>query len=435
MKSINDSLEVGTMRVDAQILIPGRGEPIRNGSVIFTDKILWCGKQSAIPPEYAGLEATACLVVMPGLWDTHVHYFGITSSSLDDLLLLPQSLAGARLTRDLAATLDAGITSVRELGGYGIDLAKAVDEGSIPGPKIYSSATLLSQTAGHGDLHSHPLHAVNDGTRHGLPVHVCDGVDECIKAVRMQIRRGAAVIKVCATGGGTSLIDDVQQPQFSHAELSAIVEEAARCDRIVAAHCHGKRGIMAALEAGCKTIEHGSFLDEECIKLMREKDVILVSTRYAIDFAWKHARDLGKQAAAKLEIIGEANKKSCELAVRAGIRMALGTDLGIINGPNFDHHHGMNAQEFVYAVKAGMTPLEAIEAGTANAPSSLGPQAPLSGQVKEGYDADLIILSENPLDDIGALTKTDNISHVWRGGRLFKAPGHAVNLFVKHKKL
>ena len=371
---------------------------------------------------------------MPGLWDVHVHYFGITSSSLDNLLLLPQPLAGARLAPDLAATLNAGFTSIRELGGYGIELAKAVDEGSIPGPNIYSSGTLLSQTAGHGDLHSHALRSVEEGAHHGLPVHVCDGVDECVKAVRMQIRRGAAVIKVCATGGGTSLIDDVQQPQFSPAELSAIVDEAACGDRIVAAHCHGKRGITAALEAGCKTIEHGSFLDDECVALMREKDAMLVSTRYAIDFAWKNAHGLGEQAVAKLQIIGEANERSCALAVQSRLRMALGTDLGIINGPDFDHHHGMNAREFVYAVKAGMTPLEAIEAGTANAPASLGPQAPLSGQIKESYDADLIALSENPLNDISALTHPDNVSHVWKGGRLFKAPGHAINPFGEHQK-
>ena len=182
MRPINHSPKVDKTRVDAKLLILGRGDPIRNGTVIFTDKILWSGNQDAIPSENSGLGATPCLVVMPGLWDVHVHYFGITSSSLDDLLLLPQPLAGARLAPDLAATLNAGFTSVRELGGYGIELAKAVDEGSIPGPNIYSSATLLSQPAGHGDLHSHSLRSVEEGAYHGLPVQVCDVVDEYVKS-------------------------------------------------------------------------------------------------------------------------------------------------------------------------------------------------------------------------------------------------------------
>ena len=407
-------------RVDADLLVPGRGEPIRNASVVFTTRILWAGSRVNLPSEYSSLKATSYPVILPGLWDAHVHYFGTDVASLDALMSLPQSLAGVRLASDLAATLNAGFTSVRELGGFGIDLAKAVDEGSVPGPKIYSSATILSQTAGHGDLHSHDLHSVKDGMSHGLPVYVCDGVDECLKAVRMQIRRGAKVIKVCATGGGSSIIDDVQQPQFSHPELCAIVEEAARSDRIVAAHCHGKRGIIAALKAGCKTIEHCSCLDDECIQLIREKDAMVISTRYTIDYALQHAQDFSKEAAAKLQIIGQANEDSCALAIKSGLRMALGTDVGVITGPKFNQPHGTNAEEFVYAVRAGMTPLEAIEAGTANAPASLGPQAPRSGQLREGYDADLIALSRNPLEDIHVLTDTGNISHVWKGGKLFK---------------
>ena len=168
---------------------------------------------------------------------------------------------------------------------------------------------------------------------------------------------------------------------------------------------------------------------------MREKNAILVSTRYAIDFAWKHADQLGKEAAAKLQIIGEANKNACALAVRSRLRMALGTDLGIVNGPNFHHRHGMNGREFVYAVEAGMTPLQAIEAGTANGPATLGLQAPLSGQLKQGYDADLIGLSKNPLEDIGVLASADKVTHVWKEGRLVKAPGQAAGLLTNNAKL
>ena len=146
--------------------------------------------------------------------------------------------------------MNAGYTSVREVGGYGVELSKAINEGWLPGPNIYSAVSPISQTAGHGDLHTMPLELLHDRINHGLPLHVCDGVDEAIKAVRIQIRRGAKLIKVCATGGVMSRIDSPLAAQFTSAELSAMVEEATRTNMIVAAHCHGTDGIVAALNAG-----------------------------------------------------------------------------------------------------------------------------------------------------------------------------------------
>ena len=190
---------------------------------------------------------------------------------MEHLAFLPSALAGLRSARDVVATLNAGFTSVRELGGYGIDFKAAIDEGWIPGPHIYSAGAVLSQTAGHGDLHSVPLELLHHRMTDGFPLALADGVDEAIKQTRKQIRRGASVIKVCSTGGVMSRIDSPRAAQFTNAELEAIVEEATRTNMVVAAHAHGTSGILAALHAGVKTIEHGSYLTEEAIELMKEK--------------------------------------------------------------------------------------------------------------------------------------------------------------------
>lgn len=265
--------------IKADLLIPGRGEPSRCAAVVVEEsKIVWIGSQADIPSVYSDLEFTKVPVLLPGLWDCHVHFGGAASSSFGVFGDEP-ALAGARTTRDVANTIMAGFTSVREVAGYGGLISPAIRDGTVPGPNIYSSISALSMSAGHGDIHNIPLTAVLDQCAHGLPFAVCDGVDECLKAVRAQLRRGAKVIKVCASGGVGSEVDDPQDRQFSDAELKAIVEEAGRAKRIVAAHCHGKDGIIAALNAGVKTIEHGTYLDEEVCSLMKEKKAIFVATR------------------------------------------------------------------------------------------------------------------------------------------------------------
>ena len=167
---------------------------------------------------------------------------------------------------------------------------------------------MLSQTAGHGDAHCMSLHLLHDKIRHGLPFHLCDGDNECIKAVRMQIRQGAKLVKVAASGAVSSLIDHPQIHQFSHHKLEAIVEEASQADRIVAAHCHGKKGIIAALHAGCTTIEHGSYLDQEAIELMLERSALLVPTRSILENGVWHPEAYNEEIYAKLIKVSEAQK-------------------------------------------------------------------------------------------------------------------------------
>ena len=321
---VRNSEKTTEFRIDAEILIPGRGDPIQPGILIYsasetaggTGKILFVGKPEDLPQTYRKLPTqVSAPVLMSGLWDCHVHFLGEARPTLEHLALLPQALAGARGARDVAATLNAGFTSVREVAGYGVELSQAVNEGWLPGPNIYSSVAAISQTAGHGDLHTMPLALIKDTINHGLPMCICDGVDECIKSVRLQIRRGAKVIKVCATGGVMSRIDSPTAPQFFPPELRAMVEEAARASLIVAAHCHGKAGIMAALEAGVRTIEHGSYLDKEAIDLMLDKGAMLIATRSIIAMGVDHPENMPPESYKKMLEIADDHKKAYAAAV------------------------------------------------------------------------------------------------------------------------
>ena len=416
-------------RVDTKYLIPGRGEPIHDATLIWSaDKISYAGPSCDLPSRYQHLEPEADVaVLMPGLWDCHVHFFGADAYQTDTMAATNPTVAGARSARDLAATLNAGFTSVREMAGYGSDLARTVAEGWLPGPNIYSAVSMLSQTAGHGDAQGMELSALCDKISHGLPFYLCDGVEECRKAVRVQVRRGAKVIKMAASGGVASLNDDITLQQFSDEEMEMIVREARRANLVVAAHCHSKDGVMAALRAGCKTVEHGTFMDEECISLMLRENAILVATRSVLEFGLGHPEAWTKDMYKQILSAGEKHWRAYRMAVKAGVRIALGTDLGV-SSKCTPFNHGMNGCEFAYALKAGLSPLEAIEAGTANAPLTLGPQGPKSGLLCEGYDADFIGVTENPLAEISVLATPDKISHVWKAGRLCKAPGKPVSL-------
>ena len=266
-------------RIDASLLISGRGTPVKDATLIYIASsdayprglITYAGATSNLPALYADVIPTHHVtVLMPGLWDCHVHYFGSATGDNEALAILPPALAVLRSARDVAATLNAGFTSVREVGGWGVDFSKAIDEGYIPGPRIYSAGAPISQTAGHGDLHTIPLSVVKQRTNEfgGLPLELADGVEQAIAAVRKEICRGAKVIKICATGGVGSRLDSPRTARFNHFELEYMVDEARRANLVVAAHAHGTRGIIAALKTGVHTIEHGSYLNEEAIQLM-----------------------------------------------------------------------------------------------------------------------------------------------------------------------
>jgi len=406
-------------RITADLLIPGSGDPVRDGVVVLDGaRISYAGPADGAP-DTPGAGAYQTATVMPGLWDCHGHFMGSRTFDLGQLPLEPVALRAARSARDLRAALDAGVTSVREVGGLGVYLARAVAEGVLDGPAIYAAGSVLSTTGGHGDLHAFPLGWMHDLARGEGEFRLADGPDECARAVREQLRRNARLIKVCASGGVLSEVDHPVHQQFTVAELRTIVEIAGMAERVVAAHCHGKPGIMAALEAGVRTIEHGTYLDDECCDAMRETGAILVPTRTIVEDILAHLDAVPGYAAAKLVAISDVHAKAVVNAMAHGVTIAVGTDIGL-TGPDRPNAWGMNGAELVHLVTLGMTPLQAIEAATATAPLTLGPQAPRSGILAAGYDADVITLDADPLADISVLADPGRVTGVWTGGRRVK---------------
>jgi imidazolonepropionase-like amidohydrolase len=406
-------------RIEADLLIPGRGEPVSDGVVVLDgDRISFAGP-AAGAPETPYAERHRAVAVLPGLWDCHGHFLGTRTFDLGRLPLEPLALRAARCARDLQNAIDAGFTSVREVGGLGVHLARAVAEGVLDGPAVYAAGAILSTTGGHGDLHSYPLPWMEDYARLEGTMCLADGEAGCQRAVREQLRRGARLIKVCASGGVLSELDDPIHQQFTTAELRTIVEVAALAERSVAAHCHGKPGIMAALEAGVLTIEHGTYLDDECCAAMRETGAILVPTRTIIEDMLANSAGVPGYAMAKLRACADVHSEAVVRAREQGVTIAAGTDIAL-TGMDLPNSWGHNGSELAHLVNHGMTPLQAIEAATATAPATLGAQAPRSGVLTEGYDADVITVDADPLADITVLAKPAHVTGVWKAGRQVK---------------
>ena len=405
-----------TTRIEAKKLIPGRGDPIDDGVLIVEENMITFAGPASEAPDTNDSQVVTTDAVMPGMWDCHGHFLGIYTPNIDEILSTRPHVTVARATGDALKALDAGFTSIREVGGVGFGLAAAINEGQIQGPNIYSSGSMLSMTAGHGDNHAMPLRLSRElMERHWGEDGVVDGPDEARAGVRRMLRMGARVIKIHASGGVLSQLDDPHLPQFSKQELDAIVDEATRMEVVVAAHTHGKRGMMAAVEAGIKTLEHGTFIDDEVADAMVEKGVILVPTRWVVNFLKEKGEEsLPEYAKAKAREAAEHHANGISLAIEKGVKIAAGTDIFS------SHAWGRNGEELPLLVDCGMTPLQAIEAATANGPATLGPQAPNAGQLKEGMDADVICVSGDPITDISVLASPANITHVYKGGKRVK---------------
>lgn len=406
-------------RIEADLLIPGRGEPVRPGVVVLDGPAITYAGPARDAPDTPGAARHQATAVLPGLWDCHGHFMGVRHFDLARVPLEPVALRAARCARDLRVTLDAGVTSVREVGGLGVYLARAVSEGTLDGPAIYAAGAVLSTTGGHGDLHSYPLSWMDDFARVDGMLRLADGVAGCMQAAREQLRRGARVIKVCASGGVLSELDDPIHQQFTVAELRAVVEVAGLADRVVAAHCHGKPGIMAALQAGARTIEHGTYLDDECCDAMRETGAILVPTRSIIEDMLASPQTVPDYAMRKLRAAADTHAEAVARAWEHGVTIAMGTDIGL-SGSDVVNSWGRNGAELSHLVTLGLKPLDAIEAATAIAPLTLGPQAPRSGRLEAGYDADVITLDADPLADIAVLADPARVTAVWKNGRQVK---------------
>jgi imidazolonepropionase-like amidohydrolase len=407
----------------ATLVIPGDGEPFANGAVVTElDEIVYVGPEAELPHHYYSQPHKLYGVpfLMPGLWDVHVHFMGASETDPDVTQAeafagIHPASAGARLGRQCWESLQRG---------YGCEIAQAIDDGSIIGPNIYSSGACISQTAGHGDIFELPAGdaILNIGVSQVTPGHygggvtiLADGVDECRRAVRLQIRRGAKCLKILASGGVMSRDDNPKYAQFSKDELDAIMEEANRFERSVAAHVHGKAGIIAAVKAGVTTVEHVSYADQECIDLIKKHGTIFVATRFVVEqLLSTGGKGLNRKVWEKAQTVGAVHMTAYKLAIDNGVTMALGTD----SSPGANQ-----AVELEYAVKAGMSSLEAIKAATANAPLTVKGQVPKTGQLRVGYKADMLGVWENPVEDVRVLQKKSNIGWVWKGGKIYKGPG------------
>jgi imidazolonepropionase-like amidohydrolase len=401
-------------RIEAELVVPGHAEPWRNGVVVMDGGSITYVGTAADAPDTPDATVARASTVMPGLWDCHAHFMGATTLDLASLAVTPLAVRAARCVPDLRAALDAGFTSVREVGGLGTYLARTIDEGTVVGPHIYAAGAILSTTGGHGDLHSVPLPWMADLCDVGAELRLADGPAECARAAREQLRKGARLIKICASGGVFSELDHPIHQQFTLQEMRAIVEVATMAERVVAAHCHGKRAMIAALEAGVSTIEHGTYLDDEVCTAMKETGAILVPTRaiveeiLASDTAPDYVMEKGRAVSA-------AHAEAIVRAHEAGVVLASGSDF-FSSGRRLPAAWGDNGRELPLLVAAGLSPLEAIEAATATGPRTLGPQAPRSGLLAVGYDADVITLDDDPLADIRVLADSDRIVGVWKSG-------------------
>jgi len=395
--------------VKAAQMIDGKSDrPISPAIVLIEgDRIVAVGPAVTIPADARVLDLGRA-TLLPGLIDMHDH-----------LTVVPENLGykglGVSVPREALygasnaeRTLRAGFTSVRNVGAAGysdVALRDAIASGDIPGPRLLVSGPALGITGGHCDNNLLPseFHFREGG--------VADGPWEARAKVREVVKYGADVIKICASGGVLSKGDLPGTAQYTPDEMRALIEEAHRLGRKVAAHAHGTQSIKEAILAGVDSVEHASLIDEEGIRLAREHGTFLVMDIYNDDYILQMGPKVGMlpESIEKEKALGRQQRENFGKAVKAGVRMAFGTDGGV-------YPHGENAKQFAYMVRYGMTPLQAIQAATVNAAELAGWKDKV-GSVEAGKFADLIAVSGDPLTDIRVL---ESVGFVMKGGAVVK---------------
>jgi imidazolonepropionase-like amidohydrolase len=348
--------------------------------------------------------------LLPGLIDCHTHVTGEPENFYEDIFR--KSPIDEAVTAHIYArrTLEAGFTTIRNVGaGNYIDFAlrRAIESGKIPGPRILASGPGLGATGGHADLNGMSPYLRFEGDINGI----ADGVDEIRKKVRENIKHGADLIKIMATAGVLSEEESVGAPQYSFEEMKAAVDEAAMWGRKVAAHAHGAEGIKRAIRAGVASVEHCSFIDEEGIALAKQHGTWLVFDIYNDDYILAEFGRMGypEKILEKERLVGRTQRENFAKAVKAGAKIAYGTDSGV-------YPHGWNGKQFFHMVKWGMTPMQAIQSATVHAADLLGWKDKV-GQLAPGYYADLIAVSGDPLADVTVL---EQVGFVMKGGTVVK---------------
>jgi imidazolonepropionase-like amidohydrolase len=376
--------------------------------VIEDDKIVSVGPMADAKTGGATVVDLSKATVLPGLIDAHTHLtfdpgqFGYEGLGIS---IPREALTGAKNAR---ITLDAGFTTVRNVGASGysdVALRDAINAGDIPGPRMLVSGPSLSITGGHCDNNLLPFdyHRQSEG--------VADGVEAVQHRVRETIKYGADVIKVCATGGVLSKGDDPNASQFTMEEMKTIVAEAHRLGRKVAAHAHGAEGVRWASEAGVDSIEHGHLMDDAAIATLKKNGTYIVPTLYLMDWnrdnmAGRHMPDYMIKKMQRVSAVGADNLKK---AFAAGVKVAFGTDAAV-------YPHGLNAHEFAVYVRLGMSPLDAIRTATLNAADLLG-WGDKVGAIEPGKWADLVAVLGDPLADV---TTLEHVGFVMKGGSVIR---------------
>jgi imidazolonepropionase-like amidohydrolase len=374
--------------------------------VIQGDRIASVGADAHVPAG-ANVIDLSNATVLPGLIDAHTHVtfdpnFGYSTLGIS---VPREALTGAKNAR---VTLEAGFTTIRNVGARGyadVALRDAVNARELPGPRMLVSGPALSITGGHCDNNLLPFeyHRSSDG--------VADGIEAVQHKTREIIKYGADLIKICATGGVLSKGDNPQHSQYTLEEMKAIVAEAHRLGRKVAAHAHGAEGIRWASMAGVDSIEHGSYIDDAAIAEMKKNGTYLVPTLYLADWFLENAEKIATppDLIAKAREVMPAARKNVARAFAAGVKVGFGTDSAV-------YPHGLNAHEFAVMVKLGLTPLQAIQAATINDADLLG-WSDKVGTIEPGKFADIIAVDGDPLADV---TTLERVKFVMKGGEVVK---------------
>ena len=404
--------------IRAARMFDGKSDATIANAVVLVQgsKILAAGAGVAVPAD-ATVVDLGDATLLPGFIDSHTHLTGQAGESyvpdfFEGLQRPPteQAFYGAEYARK---AVEAGFTTVRDVGSekdIDVGLRNAIDAGLVPGPRMLVARYALGATGGHCDNTGFPPGTF--GAEPGLERGILHGADEGRQAVRLNIKYGSDVIKMCASGGVLSLGDDVSAPQLTDEELAAIVDEAHRLKRKTAAHSHGDLAARAAVKAGVDSIEHGSFLTDETLALMKSRGTFLVPTCMAGQWTGGKLERFPPAVAAKAKAALDAHNDMVRRAVKMGVRIAFGTDSGV-------SPHGQNAGEFALLVERGLTPAQALRTAGPSAAELLGLAAEI-GTLEKGKEADIVAVPGDPLKDIRA---TERVVFVMKGGKVFKSPG------------